>query len=227
MKRIVMSTLFLVIFIMPVISALDMEGQWEFHSAVVAIERSIADEMGVPGGALIEQHSLLYYNGEGESVVFTIKPETRTLVWDGEPVPYRRKGDAYAAETDDGSFELLFTELGDEIFCQINYSSDYGRYILVGEVRKPGEARIGRGKIPLELAGKRFVNSSSDIVLEFRESMVKISLKGVQSESFKYEQEGDYIYIYDPDSGAVEFEIVEEDTLYTDEYGLAGYYDLE
>jgi hypothetical protein len=227
MKRVLICTLFLAVVLVYGIPALDIEGEWEFHSAVVAVERSIADEMGAPGDPMIEQHSLLYYDGEGESVVFTITPETRTLLWDGDPLPYRRVGDAYTAESPEGRFELLFTALGDEIFCQINFSSDYGRYILVGEIRKPGEAAIGRGTIPLELAGKRFVNSSSDIALEFRETMVKISIIGVQSGSFKYEVEGDYIYIFDPDAGAVEFEIVEEDTLYTDEYGLAGYYDLE
>ena len=227
MKRIFFIALLLIAVSIYYIPALDIEGQWEFHSAFVAIERSIAKEMGLGDEALIEQNSLLYYDGEGESVVFSIIPETNTLIWQGEKVTYRRKGDAYSAQPDDGSLELLFSTLGEEIFCQINYRSDYGRYILVGEIRKPGEPSKGGSNTSLDLAGKRFVNSSLDVELEFRETMVNISLMGMQAGSFKYEQEGNYIYIFDPDKGAIEFEIVEDNRLYTDAYGLSGYYNRE
>ncbi len=222
------------------LGAEEVEGEWTLVPLTMAVETVDADELLGEAERLRSGPNLtLGAPLEETTLLLTVDREAGTLALFGDSLSYHMDGDRFVAEEDGNRIEFLFTPIGDAVLCEIVYRWPQFHAVLIAEAVPGPDAVVvpfgaggssdrtaPRGETGA-LAGSRFVHTSGDIALEFRESRVRISMMGQDAGAFPYQVEGEFIYIDDPSAGTVEFERIDNDTLYCEAMGLIGFYERE
>lgn len=215
--------------------AVEIEGEWELHQIAMAVDSRIAEESDTSDADIMIGETLaVALSEDGGRSTLVIDRSEKTLQMDGTTWDYSLHSGRLRIEDGGDVIEFIFTETGNAVMATVNISGQRSlNQVMIFEAIPgedaavlPSDSRNGTAKEApgFTLEGSRFVNSSNDITMEFRSSRVKITIMGQTAGAFKYEREGSYVYVHDPNAGTVEYEIVDRNTISTDHYGLAGEY---
>ena len=216
------------------VGALDLRGEWALRPLAGLIEtESPVVTSGDLDEFLVEGDVLAFFDLFHESFVIDVNAERKIVTLSGEAFRYTTENGRMRIEADADDFmDFTFIRVGSAVMCVISLSEDGMPYAMLFEaVPGPGatidgaapdaQRRIGADIFP----GSRFENRATGIAFEFRGNRVAVFLDGRQTGVFPYEYDDGYLYIDDPQHGEVEFEIINDETIYTAQRGLRGEYE--
>ena len=218
--------------------AVEIEGEWELRQLGVVVESRLAEKSDINDSDIRigETLALALNETKEKGTTIVIDRSDRMLQMDSMRWGYHMHEGRVRVEEEGERLDFIFSKLGDALIATIIISGQSSlNQVMIFEAIPGKNAAIGpfdggsggNDVSRLRLEGSRFVNSSNDIIMEFRSNKVKITVMGQTAGTFEYEQEGNYVYVNDPNAGMVEYEIVDKNTLSTDHYGLTGDYHRE